>query len=209
MLVVLGAVALAVVSARRSDAGRTSGPGSLSGVRLTQAARSASFAFDPSVSAYDRTAVETAVAHARPEARRLVEAVDGLVDLRVEQTEAGSAGTTQRIGGRYDVRLNLGLASRAGGQRAIDRLVLHELGHVVDDALVPRSTFDALVAEVPEGYGCEDGVTGGCTPPAERFAETFAKWATNDIGVQVQLGYKVPPPSDLSVWGAPLAALAV
>jgi hypothetical protein len=177
-------------------------------MQLTAAVRDASFAYAPSVAASDRGAIEAAAAHARPEAQRLVAAVDGLVDLSVEVTEAGSAGTTQRIGERYDVRLNLAAGIRAGGQRGIDRLVLHELGHVVDDALVPRSTFEALVAQVPTGYGCEDGVTGGCAPPAERFAETFAKWATNDIGVDIYLGYKVPPPGDLQGWGAPLAALA-
>ena len=39
----------------------------------------------------------------------------------------------------------------------------------------------------------------------ERFAESFAKWATGDIGVDLYLGYKVPPPDDLAGWGAPLA----
>lgn len=178
-------------------------------VPITAAEQQATFHFAPSVGAYDRAAIETAVAHARPEARRLIDAVDGLVDVSVEETQAGSVGTTQAVDGRYDMRLDLGLASRIGGQRAIDRLVLHELGHVVDFALVPTATFDALVAEVPPGYGCDQGVTGGCTAPEERFAETFAKWATNDIGVDVDLGYKIPPPADLERWGAPLASLPV
>lgn len=207
LILIVGLVLIAVVASRRSDL-RGRGTAAEGPVSLTSAERDATFHFDPSVSPYDRTAVESAVARARPEARRLVDAVDGLVDLRVEQTEAGSVGTTQRIGSRYDVRLNLGLANRAGGQRGIDRLVLHELGHVVDMALVPRSTFDALVAQVPEGYGCDGGESGGCTAPAERFAETFAKWATGDIGVDIYLGYKIPPPADLQAWGAPLAALA-
>lgn len=176
---------------------------------ITAAERQATFRFDPGVGSYDRAAIETAVADARPEARRLIDAVDGLVDISVQQTEAGSVGTTQEVGDRYEVHLNLGLASRAGGQRGIDRLVLHELGHVVAFALVPKATFDALVAQVPEGYGCDDGVTGGCTAAQERFAETFAKWATNDIGVDIDMGYKIPPPPDLQAWGAPLAHLPV
>jgi hypothetical protein len=210
-LIVVAALVLlgAAVVAKRPAPGPPARAASAEPVRIAAADERATFHFDPAVGAYDRAAVTGAVARARPEARRLVDAVDGLVDLYVEPTEAGSAGTTQPVGDRYEVRLNLGLASRAGGQRAIDRLVLHELGHVIDFALVPTATFDALVAQVPPGYGCDDGVTGGCTAPEERFAETFAKWATNDIGVDVNLGYKIPPPGDLEAWGAALAQLPV
>ena len=42
-----------------------------------------------------------------------------------------------------------------------------------------------------------------------RVTESFAKWALGDIGVNLEIGYKVPPPSaPLDVWGAPLARLA-
>ena len=59
------------------------------------------------------------------------------------------------------------------------------------------------------GYGCDEGVSGACADEAERFAESFAKWALGDIGVNLEIGYKVPPPSaPLDVWGAPLARLA-
>jgi hypothetical protein len=51
-------------------------------------------------------------------------------------------------------------------------------------------------------------VTGSCAPQQERFAESFAKWASGDIGVNLYAGYAVPPPGDLEAWGAPLAALA-
>ncbi|HEU4976625.1 MAG TPA: hypothetical protein VFT50_16145 [Baekduia sp.] len=210
-LVVVGALALvgAILLARRPGSDRPAQAAAGQPAAISAGDRAAGIRFAADVGAYDRQAVLRAVADARPEARRLIDAVDGLVDLSVEQTQAGVAGTTQLVGARYDVRLNLGLASRAGGQRAIDRLVLHELGHVVDFALVPDATFDALVAQVPAGYGCDDGVTGGCTTPEERFADTFAKWATNDIGVDVALGYKIPPPADLEGWGAPLSRLPV
>ena len=68
------------------------------------------------------------------------------------------------------------------------------------------SGLAALVAEIPRGYGCEDHnePTGACAPPKERFAETFAKWATGDIGLNIQLGYKVLPPDSLEDWGAQL-----
>jgi hypothetical protein len=175
--------------------------------RLTAGERAATFRFAPDVVPYDRSAFLTAVAHARPEARRLIDAVDGLVDVEVGPTPSGSVGVTQQTGARFHVVVNLGIAARVSGQRGIDRLVLHELGHVVRFALVPDELRDRLVAQVPHGYGCEDGVTGACAEPEEIFAESFAKWATGDIGVNLNLGYAVPPPADLAGWGAPLARL--
>jgi len=170
--------------------------------------RAATFTFDPATAPADRNAFLTAVAHARPEAQVLIAAVDGLVDVRVASTEAGTVGVTQSVGNRYDVTVNLGLVSRRYGQRGIDRTVLHELGHVVDFALVAPSLDGRLDAAIPQGYGCEGQNSGGCAQPTERFAESFAKWATGDIGVDLYLGYKVPPPDDLAAWGAPLATLA-
>ena len=92
--------------------------------------------------------------------------------------------------------------------RGIRRLVLHELAHVVDHALVPSALEAQLDAATPPGFGCDDdGRSGGCAARAERFAESFAKWATGDIGNDLYIGYRVPPPSSLSGWGAPLAAI--
>jgi hypothetical protein len=175
--------------------------------QIGDAERAASFTFPPGIAGPDRQAILQAVADARPEAQQLIAAVDGLVDLRVASTEQGVVGTTESSGSRFVVTLNLGLALRIHGQRGIDRLVLHELGHVVDFALVPAALDARLDAEIPRGYGCEEGQTGACAVSEERFAETFAKWATRDIGFGVDLGYKVPPPDDLESWGAPLAAL--
>lgn len=170
--------------------------------------RAATFTFDPGVPAADRDAFLAAVAHARLEAQALIATVDGLVDVHVAQTEAGTVGTTESDGDRYTVTVNLGIVSRRYGQRGIDRTVLHELGHVVDFALVPPETNRQLDAAIPTGYGCDSQNSGGCASPTERFAESFAKWATGDIGVDLYLGYKVPPPNDLASWGAPLARLA-
>jgi hypothetical protein len=170
--------------------------------------RAASFTFDPAVAPADRDAFLTAVAHARPEAQALIAAVDGLVDVHIASTDAGTVGITQSVGNRYSVTVNLGVVSRRYGQRGIDRTVLHELGHVVDFALVPPALDARLDAAIPRGYGCDGQNSGGCAQPTERFAESFAKWATGDIGVDLYLGYKVPPPDDLAAWGAPLASLA-
>jgi hypothetical protein len=174
---------------------------------VTPAEQAASFTFAPGVAPADRQVVLTAVASARPEARRLIDRIDGLVDLDVVGTEQGTAGVTQSSGSRYRVDLNLGPVYRELGQRGVDRLILHELGHVVDFALVPVSLRAQLDAGIPAGYGCEDGQTGSCANADERFAETFAKWAMGDIGVDLDIGYKVPPPPSLDAWGAPLAAL--
>ena len=174
---------------------------------ISAAERAATFTFDPAVAPADRDAFLGAVAHARPEAQRLIAAVDGLVDVHVEVTDAGTVGVTTSVGNRYSVAVNLGVVSRRYGQRGIDRTVLHELGHVVDFALVPPALDAQLDAAIPRGYGCEEQKAGACASPVERFAESFAKWATGDIGVDLYLGYKVPPPDDLEAWGAPLASL--
>jgi hypothetical protein len=188
--------------AAQAAGGRTVG-------QISAQERAATFSFDPSVVPGDRDAFLAAVARARPEAQALIGAVDGLVDVHVVVTEAGTVGTTQQIGSRYSVSVNLGLADRAAGQRGIDRLVLHELGHVVDFALVPPALDTTLDAAIPRGYACEGPGSGSCADAdvRERFAESFAKWATGDIGINVNLGYRVPPPDDLAAWGAPLAAL--
>ena len=187
-------------AAQASGAGRTVG-------QVSAQERAASFSFDPGVVPGDRDAFLAAVARARPEARALIGVVDGLVDVHVVVTDAGTVGTTQQVGSRYSVSVNLGFVSRRYGNRGIDRTVLHELGHVIDFALVPPDLDARLDAAIPRGYGCEDDQTGSCADVRERFAESFAKWATGDIGVDLYLGYKVPPPDDLTAWGAPLAAL--
>jgi hypothetical protein len=169
--------------------------------------RATTFAFDPAIAPADRTAILTAVSHARPEAQALIAEVDGLVDLHLGTTDAGTVGITQSQGERYSVTLDLGLVARRYGQRGIERAVLHELGHVVDFALVPESLDASLDARIPQGYGCDQQKMGSCADVRERFAESFAKWASGDIGVDLYLGYKVPPPDDLNAWGAPLAAL--
>jgi hypothetical protein len=182
-----------------------------SGARvLPAAARRATFHFDPAVAPSDRQLFLAAVAAARPEARQLIGLVDGLVDVHVGPTGVpGAIGTTQDTASGYDVTVDLGLVAQRFGQRGITRTVLHELGHVVDHALVTDDVVASMDAEIPAGLGCDDGVTGACANRQERFAETFAKWALGDIGVNLDIGYKVPPPSvPLDVWGQPLARLA-
>lgn len=176
-------------------------------VELTPALRQATFTFEPSVAPGDRQVLLQAVASARPEARRLIDLVDGLVDIGVgSPTDPGAVATTLVGGPRYPITFDLARVWSRAGQRGVDRVMLHELGHVIDHALLPDSVVDPLVAQVPTGWGCEGGRSGACTASEERFAESFAKWATGDIGVNLALGYAVPPPAtSLESWGEPLA----
>ena len=175
---------------------------------LTDAVERAGLRFAPGVAPADRQVVLDAMGSARPEARRLIAIVDGLVTIQVGPVAGDGpdvVGLTTSTAGGYVVQLDLGRVWSEAGQRGIDRLVLHELGHVVDGALVPDRLGRELDAQIPAGYACDPGrPTGSCAPPPERFAETFAKWATGDLGFNLSLGYKVLPPGSLDAWGAEL-----
>jgi hypothetical protein len=178
---------------------------------LTSEARHADLTFDQSVSQPDRALVQREIALARPEARRLIGIVDGLVTVAVGSATNGgpdAIGLTQTTRDGYLVTLNLGGAWEGEGERGVQRLVLHELGHVVDFVLVKPELAGRLDALIPAGYGCQVGTSApiGCAPREERFAETFAKWCTGDIGVNLPIGYKVAPPASLDDWGAQLVS---
>jgi hypothetical protein len=120
---------------------------------------------------------------------------------------ADTVGLTQGTPKGYSVTLNLGAVYATAGERGVQRLVLHELGHVVDHALVEPALAARLDAPIPAGYGCDPVQPDiGCAPRPERFAETFAKWCTGDIGFNLPIGYKVAPPASLDDWGAQLVS---
>jgi hypothetical protein len=172
---------------------------------LSEDARRATFRFD-GVAPLDQQVFLSAVAAARPEAQRLIGLVDGLVRVSVGPTGPAALGMTAAYDGSYAMRIDLATVMARIGQAGVDRVVLHELGHVVDFALLPDALTTALDAGIPRGWGCEEGKLGSCASREERFAESFAKWATGDIGVNIAAGYKVPPPGPtLDAWGAPLA----
>jgi hypothetical protein len=171
--------------------------------------------FLKSTSTGDRRLVLSAIAHARPEARRLIELVAGLVTIGIGPLEDRVAGETTETPQGYDVALDLRL-SRTFGARGVDHVILHELGHVIDGAVVPKVMEEKLDATIPRGSGCDSADV--CADRAERFAETFAKWATRDSatqdigatldsGAEVALGYDVRPPKRLDAWGQPMAKL--
>jgi hypothetical protein len=177
--------------------------------RLGPAVEAATFRFVPGTPDASRQAVLQAVADASPAAQRLIGLVDGLVTVRVGPTgEARAIGLTTMRDPGYDVALDLGPVAARYGRRGIDRVVLHELGHVIDHAIVPAALDRQLAAGIPAGYGCDEGLSGACASADERFAESFAKWAVGDIGLDLNVGYKVMPPEpSLSAWGAPLERL--
>jgi hypothetical protein len=177
---------------------------------ITSEVKAAGLRFDPAVLPADRQLVLREISLARPEARRLIGIVDGLVTVYVGDTSsrgADTVGLTEGSAEGYSVTLNLGAVYRIAGERGVQRVVLHELGHVVDHALVDPGLAARLDAPIPAGYGCDPVQPDiGCAPRPERFAETFAKWCTGDIGFNLPIGYKVAPPASLDDWGAQLVS---
>jgi hypothetical protein len=171
-------------------------------VRVDSGLRDGRVAFSPEVSAADRAWILAAIASARPEAQRLIGEVDGALTFRTGGTVPSAAGG-ETIGlaesgpGGFRIWLNV---ARLDRDRTVDRptAVLHELGHVVDYALV-----------APElGRQLDAGIAPDPNAVEERFADTFAKWALRG-GVSIAgAGYQIPTPASLEDWGAPLGALA-
>jgi hypothetical protein len=180
------------------------------GPQITNDVKAAGLRFSPAVLPADRELVLHEIALARPEARRLIGIVDGLVTVYVGDAGSGGAdavGLTEGSPEGFSVTLNLAAVYQSAGERGVQRLVLHELGHVVDHALVKADLAQRLDALIPAGYGCDPLQPDvGCAPRPERFAETFAKWCTGDIGFNLPIGYKVAPPSSLDDWGTQLVS---
>jgi hypothetical protein len=177
-------------------------------VALSPAQKSAGMRFGTEVAARDREWILGAIADARPEAQRLIAAVDGTVEFRTHRGEPLGLATSGPEGSVVTVDV-----AALDGHRQVDRnqTVLHELGHVVDYVLVPDELAARLDAGIPRRGVCgptTEGPVGACTEPAERFADTFAKWAMRGAISAVGAGYSVPTPPSLEEWGAPLAALA-
>ena len=93
---------------------RVGGGGGAGTLELKVPLREGTFTFAPQVAASDRELVLEAVASSRPEARRLVAMVDGLVDVSVGSAGSGAAGRTMIGGARYPVTLDLGAAWERG-----------------------------------------------------------------------------------------------
>jgi hypothetical protein len=177
---------------------------------VSPALKAKGLSYAPSVAPADREWIDAALASARPEAHQLLDDVDGMVEIRTLNAPAARAvGTTQPLAkDRFIVTFNVGILD---ADRQIDRpqTVLHEFGHVIDFALVDPALRDKLAGELPSTGACFTPDTGDCTAPAERFADTFAKWSLRGAVSAVGAGYSVATPTSLEDWGAPLAALAI
>jgi hypothetical protein len=174
------------------------------------APQAAGLTFSDDFSESDRQWVQAAIAEARPEARLLIAAIAGRTRVVPFNQPYGYwlGWAHEQAGGGYLVRLNVG---RLDGERTIDRtaVTLHELGHVVDYALVPDDLRDRLAAQVPRSGVCPNPILADCAAAQERFADTFAKWALRGKMSLTGAGYSLPAPSSLEDWGAPLARLAI
>ncbi len=185
---------------------------SLDQPRITSAQRDATARYAAGVPEADRRWIEAAIASARPEAQRLMGEVDGLVEYQVHQGDPLGVTRSEISPSGASFVISFDIAS-LDGRRAQDRAVtvLHEYGHAIDLALVPEELNAALEAGIPRTGACGDygGVkTGSCAEPAERFADTFAKWALRGSVSAVGAGYQVANPPSLEGWGAPLTGLA-
>jgi hypothetical protein len=176
---------------------------------ITTHERARGLTFDPGVASKDREWILAAVAQARPEAARLIEEIDGLVTVKTfADPNSWALGWAQVKGvKRYELRLNV---ARLNGSRRIDRdmVTLHELGHVIDFAILDDSARDRLAAQVPRTGVCHAQLAD-CATSQERFADTFAKWALRGAVSIAGAGYSLPAPASLEDWGAPLSALAI
>ena len=181
--------------------------------RITPAERDATAHYSPAVPVGDRAWIEAAIASARPEAQRLIAEVDGLVDYQVHRGDpvGVTRSTISPDGASFAISFDV---ASLDGERRQDRAVtvLHEYGHAIDLALVPQKTNDALEAGIPRSGPCGNyggTLTGSCAEPAERFADTFAKWALRGSVSAAGAGYGVASPPSLEDWGAPLTALSI
>jgi hypothetical protein len=174
-------------------------------VEITEAARRAGPTFAPDLTPADREWIVAAIARARPEAARLIAEVDGLVRFAALSPGIEELGVAAGGPRGFTVKFNLG---RLDNDRAMDRatVVLHELGHVIDYALVPAALGTELDEQIPRGGPC--GYAVECHRPEERFADTFAKWALNGAVSEVGAGYGIAMPASIESWGAPLTELA-
>ena len=160
-------------------------------LEITAPERGRSLTFDAGVAPRDRGWILAAVAKARPEAARLIDEVDGLITVKTfADPDAWALGWAQTVGvKRYELRLNI---ARLNGSRQIDRdvVTLHELGHVIDFAILDDAVRDRLAAQVPRTGVCHAQLAD-CARAQERFADTFAKWALRGAVSITGAGYSL------------------
>lgn len=147
---------------------------------LPQAIIDSGFRYAPPMSREDGRRVSALVRTAGPHARRVIELVDGLVTVKIAPFHGRLAfHQGQRVLGRarvkdarhYEIQIRPDVfrSTRAA------KTMLHELGHVVDSALVSEPLKSRLVGPRPADCGNQCSET-------ERFANAFRSWATGEPG---------------------------
>jgi hypothetical protein len=175
-------------------------PLELTSLAVPAGVRRAGVVFERSINRAGRRAYKAGVGSANRHARRLIDLVDGLITVGAHSKN----GYSMAHPGPMRISYNRGHLTASRRERRMT--ILHELGHLIDAAMVDDSTFAKLERMVPRGGRCNPNrptliPTGPCAVPAERFADTFAKWAMNDRGIGLRAGYNVKPPKSLKAWG--------
>ena len=213
-LALAAVLALAGIGSLIAARGGAAGLGApLDTIEVSGAERAAGPRYAPGVAAGDRAWIDAAIASSRPEALPLIDEVDGLVEFRTHVGAPLGVTRSEMTGDGASAVISLDVG-QLNGNRAIDRemTVLHELGHAIDFMIVDRALNDRLEAGIPRTGTCGvdgHGLSGSCTEPAERFADTFAKWALKGRVSALGAGYGVATPPSLDAWGAPLAVLGI
>jgi hypothetical protein len=171
--------------------------------------RARGLTFSPDFPAGDREWVLASLERARPEARALIDEIDGMTYVTAfREPDAWLSGQALTVSPHhYLLRINI---AKLDGNRVADRdvIVIHELAHIVDFELIPDALRDRLAAQVPSSGTCIGDWGADCTSAKERFADTFAKWGLRGAVSAWGAGYGLPAPMSLEDWGAPLAAFA-
>jgi len=166
--------------------------------------------FQMGVDPQDREWILAAIDKVRPEARQLIDDVDGMVTIgTVNEPGASYVGVTRQKG-EHAFQVDFNIAYLDGDRKADrDATVIHELGHVIDFAVMTPELRNQLAGQLPTSGACFTAETGDCTAPEERFADTFAKWALRGAVSAIGAGYGTLSPASLESWGTPLAQLAI
>ena len=165
--------------------------------------------FDPSLTAADRLVVLRAIESTRPEARALLTEISG--EVTITRAENGGCPTMHMscvyggdpndpdIGGRPIVVAYHQVHLTTGDSPIGRFLLLHELGHAVDAALLQPAGRRALATAIRAGArhagSCRPG-SEGCVGIHEAFADEFARWAGRYPGSLSAYGTPALVPDD-------------
>ena len=142
--------------------------------------------------------------------------VAGRLTIHRSMPEAPAGGNfteTQYDGTHVAWQVNLSQYTLNWSSKLGAHLTMHELGHVIDGALIDddlRNAFLALFRPSPywnDCYPMPQGASSRCVRAPEIFADQFAFWATG-FG-DVRTFYNLPPFASLRDFGALLACTSV